>query len=272
MQEIIDLVREIQQDTRDTMVKFGLRVRRRSTHSRLSSRTTFHCQVLQSTRSFILMSYPTGGSGFSVFGSSTKRAEGRKSEATNILAQIIAQNSSIHIKARTNEALQLYNLVENNPNEDVWQILDGSKVNAQDPHIVSVRVNGEQKFIRFKDASYAETLRNMNLPQTSVFVRLLRAPANWLRKSFTTLNPEFMISNFSRDIQAAMFNAAAEADIPGGIVEGQGIVAEMLKNVPKTLKTLLRAESPESLKKMFAENPEFERYYEDFKADGGKTG
>ena len=274
MQEIIDLVREIQQDTRDTMVKFGLESQETidAFEAQFENYVPLSGIAIDEETSFT-SSYPTGGSGFSVFGSSTKRAEGRKSEATNILAQIIAQNSSIHIKARTNEALQsLYNLVENNPNPDVWQILDGSKVNAQDPHIVSVRVNGEQKFIRFKDASYAETLRNMNLPQTSVFVRLLRAPANWLRKSFTTLNPEFMISNFSRDIQAAMFNAAAEADIPGGIVEGQGIVADMLKMVPTTLRTLLRAESPEALKKMFAENPEFERYYEDFKADGGKTG
>ena len=49
-------------------------------------------------------------------------------------------------------------------------------------------------------------------------------------------------------------------------------MAEMLKNVPTTLKTLLRSESPKNLQKLFDENPEFERYYEDFKADGGKTG
>lgn len=209
----------------------------------------------------------------SVHGPTTKRAEGRKSEATNILAQIIAQNSSVHIKARTNEALQaLHNLVEDNPNKNVWAILDGKNVNSQDPHMVSVRVNGEQKYIRFKDASYAETLRNMNLPQTGFFVKMLRAPSNWLRRSFTTLNPEFMISNFSRDIQAAMFNAAAEADIEGGLIEGKGIVREMLSTVPKTLKALMRAESPKAMKTLFAENPELERYYQDFKDDGGKTG
>jgi hypothetical protein len=221
----------------------------------------------------VTSAYPTGGAGLSVFGPTTKRAEGRQSEATNVLAQIIAQNSSVHIKARTNEALQsLYNLVKENPNKNVWQILSAENVNSKDPHIVSVRVDGEQKFIKFKDASYAETLRNMNLPQTSVFVRMLRAPSNWLRRSFTTLNPEFMISNFSRDIQAAIFNAAAEADIEGGIVEGNEIVADMIKKVPATLKALLKAESPEAIAKIFKENPEIERYYQDFKDDGGKTG
>ena len=46
----------------------------------------------------------------------------------------------------------------------------------------------------------------------------------------------------------------------------------MIKNVPKTLKVLLRSESPEALKKFFAENPEVERYYNEFRDDGGKTG
>ena len=274
LKEIVDLVREIQQDTRDTMVKFGLETQEAidAFEAQFENYVPLSGIAIDEETSFT-SSYPTGGAGMSVFGPTTKRAEGRQSEATNILAQVIAQNSSIHIKARTNEALQsLYNLVESNPNEDVWRILDAKNVNSKDPHIVSVRVNGEQKFIRFKDASYAETLRNMNLPQTSVFVRMMRAPANWLRRSFTTLNPEFMISNFSRDIQAAMFNAAAEADIPGGVIEGQGIVTEMIKNVPKTLKVLLRSESPEALKKFFAENPEVERYYNEFRDDGGKTG
>ena len=272
--EIVAMIREIQQDTRDTMVKFGLE----SQETIDAFEAQFENYVPLSgiaidEESSVTSAYPTGGAGMSIFGPSTKRAEGRKSEATNVLAQIIAQNSSIHIKARTNEALQsLHNLVADNPNKNVWTILDGKDVNSMDPHIVSVRVNGEQKFIRFKDASYAETLRNMNLPQTGIFVKMLRAPSNWLRRSFTTLNPEFMISNFSRDIQAAMFNAAAEADIEGGLLEGKGIISEMVTLTPKTLKMLMRSESPQSMKRLFAENPELERYYQDFKDDGGKTG
>lgn len=274
LDSVVKKIREIQQDTRDTMVEFGLETKETID----AFETMFENYVPLSgiaidEETSVTSAYPTGGAGLSVFGPTTKRAEGRQSEATNVLAQIIAQNSSVHIKARTNEALQsLYNLVKENPNKNVWQILSAENVNSKDPHIVSVRVNGEQKFIKFKDASYAETLRNMNLPQTSVFVRMLRAPSNWLRRSFTTLNPEFMISNFSRDIQAAIFNAAAEADIEGGIVEGNEIVADMIKKVPATLKALLKAESPGAIAKIFKENPEIERYYQDFKDDGGKTG
>ena len=135
--------------------------------------------------------------------------------------------------------------------EKVWKVLDGKNVKERDPHVVGVRVDGKQKFIRFKDASYAETLRNMNLPATGIFVKMLRVPANIMRRAFTTLSPEFMISNFSRDIQSAIFNAAAEADIPGGIIEGDAIVADMIKQVPGTLKALVRADQPEALAKLF---------------------
>jgi hypothetical protein len=271
---VVKMVRDIQQDTRDTMVEFGLESQEAidAFESQFDSYVPLS-GIAVDEESSVTSSYPTGGAGLSVFGPTTKRAEGRKSQAENILAQVIAQNASVHIKARTNEALQsLYELIKENPNDKVWRIVDGSKATSQDPHSVSVRVDGEQKFIRFKDASYAETLRNMNLPATSVFVRMLRAPSNWLRRSFTTLNPEFMISNFSRDIQSAMFNAAAEADIPGGIIEGDGIVADMIRKVPATLKALVKAETPEALSKFLKENPEIERYYNDFRDDGGKTG
>ena len=272
LEQIAELIREIQQDTRDTMVNFGLE----SQETIAAWESLFENYVplgglAADEMSPVTSSYPTGGSGLSVFGSTTKRAEGRKSEAENVLAQVVAQNSSVHIKARTNEALQaLYNLVEDNPNPNVWEILD--EANSLDPHVVSVRVNGEQKFVRFRDPSYAETLRGMSVPASNMFVRLLRIPANWLRRSFTTLNPEFMISNFSRDIQAAVFNAAAEADIEGGIIDSQDVVTDMIKKVPATLKALMHETNPKVLGKIFEENPEIKRYYEEFMADGGKTG
>ena len=274
LDSVVKKVRELQQDTRDTMVKFGL-----------ESQETIDA-FEQQFKNYVPLSgiavdedsestseYPNGGAGFFVHGDTYRKAEGRTTEATNILARIVAQNAAVHIKARTNEALQsLYNLVENNPNEKVWKIIDGKNAREKDPHVVGVRVNGEQKFIRFRDASYAETLRNMNLPTTSFFVKMLRVPSNIMRRAFTTLSPEFMISNFSRDIQTAVFNAAAEADIGGGIIEGNGIVLDMIKQVPKTMSALIRAEQPEALAKMFKENPLIERYYQDFKDDGGKTG
>ena len=129
-----------------------------------------------------------------------------------------------------------------------------------------MRINGEQKYIRFTDSSYAETLKGMSVPRTSALVKLLRAPANWLRRSFTTLNPEFVISNFSRDIQAAIFNAMAESDIEGGALLGTSAVKDMLKMVGPSLKTLVKGVAGKS------GDPMIEKYYTEFQEDGGKTG
>ena len=274
LDSVVKKVKELQQITRDTMVKFGLESQETIDLFEKQFKNYVPLSgVAVDEDSLSSSDYPTGGSGFFVHGDTYRKAEGRTTEATNILARIVAQNAAVHIKSRTNESLQsLYNLVENNPNEKVWSIVDGKNVREKDPHVVGVRINGEQKFIRFRDSSYAETLRNMNIPATSLFVRALRVPTNIMRRAFTTLNPEFMLSNFSRDIQTAVFNAAAEADIEGGIIEGNGIVLDMIKQVPKTMSVLIRAEQPEALAKLFKENPLIERYYQDFKDDGGKTG
>ena len=260
------MIREIQDDTRSTMVEFGLESQQTiDAWGEMFSRYVPLAGLATDEQSEATSSYPTGGAGISVFGSTTKRAKGRKNEAENILAQVIAQNAATHIKSRTNEAVRsLYDLAKNNPNKDVWEVLD--EANSLEPNVVSVRVDGEQKFIRFKNAGHAQSLKNMNLPETNLFLKALRAPSNWLRKSFTTLNPEFVITNFARDIQTAVFNAAAEAEIEGGMLNGEKVMGDIMKTTPKALKSLLRGQMG------FEQDAEMKRYYEEFKEDGAKTG
>ena len=266
IEEIAEKIREIQQNTRDTMVKFGLESQETvDVLENLFKNYVPLGGLAQDEKDSFSSSYPTGGAGMHVYGSTFKKASGRKSEAPNILAQIISQNASVHIKGRTNEALQsLYELVEQNPNKNVWSIVN--KPNDVDPHTIAVRVDGKQRYIRFVDASYAETLRGLNAPATSMFGNMMAKPARWLRASFTTLSPEFMISNFSRDIQSALFNAAAESDIEGGRLDGEQVVQDMIKMVPSTLKALLKP------KVGMEADPLMQRYYDEYKADGGKTG
>lgn len=266
LDKVVDIIREIQQDTRKAMVKFGLESQ--------ETIDVFEAQF----KNYVPLAgiakdeadsgntrYPTGGAGMSVQGDSYKKAKGRQSQAANLMAQVISQNASVHIAGRTNEALQsLHELVTENPNSKVWTIVDTASYG--DAHVVPVRINGEQKYIRFADSSYAETLKGMSVPRTGALVKLLRAPANWLRRSFTTLNPEFVISNFSRDIQSAIFNAMAEADIEGGALLGKSAVKDIIKMVGPSLKTLVKGVAGKS------GDPMIEKYYADFQEDGGKTG
>ena len=270
LESAAELVRVIQQDTRDAMVELGLETR--DTVEAFEKMFSDYVPLqgrAKDEEDLIYSPYPNGGTGFSVSGSATKRAKGRGNETSNIVAQIISQNAAVKIKGRTNEALNsLYNLVTSNPNMEVWEVLDKEvdEYKNDDPHIVSVRVNGIQKAIRFKDPTYAQSLRSMNLPQRNHFVKMMGSLNSWLRAAFTSRNPEFILSNFSRDIQSAVFNASAEAEIEGGFLNGTSAMSRIFKMVGPSLKTLVRSEVGAST------NPLIMRYYSDFKADGGKTG
>ena len=267
LDKVVEKVREIQQNTRETYLNLGMETKETidAWEGLFESYIPLQGLSLDDVNDSDSKD-PYAGGGMSVTKSMIRRAKGRKSAARNILAQIITQNAQAHIKGRTNEALvSLYELVKNNPNSKVWSVVEEGDLHTNE-NAVGVRVDGVQKFIKFKDASYAETLRGMNVPVTSMLVKVLRVPGSWLRRSFTTLNPEFVISNFSRDIQAAIFNAAAEAEIKGGILNGTGVVADIIKLTPETLKSLMKGTVGKDM------DPRIEKYFEDFQADGGRTG
>lgn len=270
LEEAASIVREIMQNTRDTMVELGLESQETIDAFEKMFKDYVPLQGKSVDEEDLAYSpYPNGGTGFSVSGATTKKARGRFTQTTNIVAQAIGQNAAVHVKGRTNEAMNtLYNLAQNNPNPGVWQVLDKEEdgYKSDDPNIVSVRVKGVQKAIRFKDASYAQSLRKMNMPQTNYFVKAMGSINSWLRAAFTSRNPEFILSNFSRDIQSAVFNASAESEIEGGFLNGTAAMNRIFKLVGPSLKTLVKDEVGGKT------DPLIMKYYEEFKADGGKTG
>ena len=213
--------------------------------------------------------YSSGSQGreFDVRGKEGKKAKGRKTRAANVLSQLLTNSAAGRIRAERNIALQkLYNLVEQNPNSDVWTIIKPGQ-----PHdakrSVGVKINGEQHYVQFKDASLAESLQGMGTERLNAVAKFLRPVNNWLRKSFTSVNPEFIVTNFSRDIQSALVNAVAETDIEGGMISGKSeVVAKIIKRVPQTLRALMRESVTGQSDILIG------KYYADFKEDGGKTG
>ena len=211
--------------------------------------------------------YPTGGSGIHVYGRTSKKAKGRKSKATNVLANIIVASTALRIKARKNEALvSLLNLVQQNPSS-AWSVETSVEFGADST--VGVRVDGQQLFIRFKNRALAEQLKNMGVDNVNVLNKILSLlPTAWLRKSLTTMNPEFFIPNFTRDLEAALFNAAYESE-EGGIAAGFDIekeVAKIKKKVWPVMKSLVaRANGRPG-------NPVINQYMDEMIEDGGLTG
>ena len=272
LDQVVKLVRQVQQDTRDMQVEFGLESRENMDvyEDQFKNYVTLAGLATDESNSSST-SHPTGGAGLQVKGPVNRQAKGRKTRADNLLAQTIAQANATIVQARKNEALMsLHDLIKENPNSKVWSI--ENKADFGDPNVVPIRVEGKQKYIRFVDPSYAGALKNMTIPRTTLLTRILRAPNNWLRRSFTTLNPEFVISNFARDIQSALFSAAAEADIQGGQILGKKVMGDMVKLVGPSLKAIMKETNPDSLGRLLKENPLLAKYYQEFKDDGGKTG
>ena len=266
LESVAAKVDAITADTRKTMVDFGLEEKStiEAFEAMFQNYVPLGGLALDEQNADTSL-YPTGGAGMSVYGDTTKRARGRKSEAQNVLAQAIAQNAAVHAKARKNEALSsLYNLVKDNPNPKVWRLAKEVPFDAQSA--VGVRVNGEQQFIVFANPDMAKSLKNMGVEKLDLFSKAMRRFSGFLRRSFTTANPEFIISNFARDIQSALFNAMAEADIPGGQIPGRHIAAKVMTRVKQTLPALLKNAVGKDL------SPEMAAYFEEFKEDGGQTG
>lgn len=231
-------------------------------------------------------SYPTGGAGMSVYGSKTKAAIGRESEAANILANIVMQNAVTHQWAEKNRTLQsLHELAKKNPMEDVWSVVnqqspltrldENGRQTAMsmmemeaDPRTVAVRIDGKQEFIYFKDPYYAATLNGMTMESSNSFIRMMRAPVGWLRGVFTQWDPNFFVSNFARDLGGALYSA--EADLEQGELGGidtKGFKKELYGSTFKYLKSMLSTNAMG--REMDAET---QSWVDEWKASGGQTG
>jgi transcriptional regulator with XRE-family HTH domain len=217
-----------------------------------------------------------------------KRALGRKSKADSPFLTAVAQNQSTIVRARKNEVAQkLYKLAESNPNNQIWKVIDPS-VNKEykkkatskgikdvaktisdyilDNRNFAVRIDGEYKFVQFTDPRMAEALRGANVVKAEFIVKYLGGFNRLLSSFITTYDPEFVLRNFSRDIQVAVINAVAEQEIEGGLLKGKDITSKIVKSVPKSIKAIFNMS-----KKGTKPSNEFEQYYADFLEDGAKT-
>lgn len=216
-------------------------------------------------------SFGARGQGFSVSGKDIKRAKGRSSIADSPSIQGVIDLEDALIRAEKNKVSQAFlKLVEENPNKSLWEVeslkykpvFDKSgELQYMDPkykfvdNVLEVRVDGKTKLITIHDKALAQAMKNMGVERgIDVLVKI----NNYLRAVNTTLNPEFVITNFERDLQTAGINLAGEQS------------AKMAKNVVKDI--------PSAMKGIYKNvrngdvSSEWAKVYEDLKKNGGKMG
>lgn len=241
---------------------------------------------------------PRAGKGFAIAGKESQMAAGRKSKAASPLANTISDLSEAVLRRRKNEVGQSFmNLVQAYPNDNYWRVytdenpeVERKAVRVKDPatgkmkvevreqtipmammsdRYFTTKVDGKTHYIKIEDQRLMNAMRNIGPDNSNLLIRSLAAVTRVMSSLNTSYNPEFVISNFSRDIQTALLNLTSEQSSEDGKARGKKIAAKTLKDVATSIRAINA-----SLKgnKKDGKLGQWQAHFDQFRADGAKTG
>lgn len=230
------------------------------------------------------------GKGFNIKGRETIKAMGRRSLAESPLLHTISDTTQAIIRARKNEVGNTFlKLVNSNPDKELWQTFTGDnpdkkrgelpdgtigqvnmtafEMKASDEYF-KTKVDGNEHFIKIHDPMLLQAMNNLGVDQMGALTRVLGVITRTLSALVTTWNPEFMLTNFTRDVQAAVANVLAETQVADGkAVSTENLAKKMIKSLPKAMATLKRGFRDNNF-----DDGEWGSYLKEFLESGAKTG
>ncbi len=234
-------------------------------------------------------SYPRVGRGFDIRGKESLRALGRRTKPESPTLHAIKDTTESIIRYRKNEVGNaLLALVEANPNPEYWEAHDVSnpdferkllkkqgkdvvgtvKVINREDYFITKR-DGKEYYIRIEDPLLMRAMKNMGPEKMNWMVRQLAKVSRFLSAMVTSYNPEFVLTNFSRDIQTAILNLQAEIDLHDGKAKGKKITSNMIKGIPSASRAVFASLRGKNLTGDLAE---WQKSFDDFRNDGANTG
>jgi len=241
---------------------------------------------------------PKIGKGFAIAGKESQMAGGRKSKASSPVANAISDLSEAVLRQRKNEVGSAFlSLVQSYPNDGYWRVytadnpeVERKAVKRVDPatgktvvrveeqtvpmammsdRYFTTKVNGETYYIKLQDQRLMNAMRNIGPENNGLLVRSLSMVTRLMSSLNTSYNPEFVISNFSRDIQTALLNLTSEQSADDGRARGKKIAAKTLKAVPVAIRAINASLKGKTLD---GKAGEWQKHFDQFRADGAKTG
>ncbi|MGA1776932.1 MAG: LPD38 domain-containing protein, partial [Flavobacteriaceae bacterium] len=199
-----------------------------------------------------------------------KKIKGRTTLAGDIIYQVIADNYETIVRGEKNLVLQrLYKFAEEYRDNNVWETLTPKQVGSKKPtkfEAIPVFFNGEAHYIKMRDQRMNEIINESSYESASKLLTFFSAINRFASMMFTTYSPEFWITNFGRDLQAAVFNVLAEQEIEDGLLVGKKILKGIAQESLLSLRTIFAVETTGKSKLK-----ETAKYYEEFKEDGAPT-
>jgi len=235
------------------------------------------------------------GMGFNIKGKESIAALGRKSRAESPLLHAYLDTQKAITRGHKNEVGNaLLNLIEEAPNPELWSAYttegplerkkgpDGKikmvpmskekmsalSSNPQSEWFATKR-DGMEYYIKIDDPVLAMQMKNVGVDNGNRITQALGTVNRFLSMMATSANPEFLITNVTRDVQTALYNLAAESDVDDGKLKGVDVKAltkNVLRDMPKALAGIRRA---------LRENrtdTEWSQIFDDFRKAGAKTG
>jgi hypothetical protein len=173
------------------------------------------------------------GKPYSVRGAETKMAMGRRSKADSPLQYVISQAQQGIIRGERNRVGQTaYEFFSNNRQPDVWTVdkapmkrrlndktglvedyTDPTWLFRNDPNVFHLKVDGVPHRIRFEGEYGAKIARALNSVGTTNMpgaLQLISKVTRTMARLSTTWNPEFMTTNFMRDVGEAFINLGGQ--------------------------------------------------------------
>ncbi len=211
-------------------------------------------------------------------GKESRRRMGGKRRATNIVANMLANSTTTIIRSeKAAVARTVLDLARANPNPDLWKVDTPEKVRRVNretglveityrdkrfvpaDNVLVVKENGVEHWVEFNENSpramaIARSLKGMDANNiqwvNDTAGRLNRYMSRWI----TSRNPVFMVFNFQRDVQNAIFNLSD--------TELAGHEGEVAKNILPAIRDFYR----------FVNGKENSGYAQEFVDAGGETG
>lgn len=241
---------------------------------------------------------PRTGKGFVISGRESKQAMGRNSRAQSPSTQAMQDLTASLIRRRKNEVGNAFlKLVQDNPDRDYWQVFTDDNpdttrriVEKNDPvtgetirrveevpvpmaimsdKYFTTRKDGKTYYIKLHDERLMRAMKNMGPETGNVVIQTLARVNRFLSSVNTTFNPEFLVSNFVRDIQTAVMNLKAEQGRDDGKLNGRDIAMKTVRDSGIAMKAVYASLRNKSLS---GKGAEWQKTWKEFVEDGAKTG
>ena len=234
--------------------------------------------------------------GFSIVGSESMKARGRKTLPVNPLFSAIEDVQMKIIRARKNETAQTFlDLLSKLGNSDSYTIYNNKfrppkrsdeltmqdmdemknarRVNG-DPEYVQVKKGGQTFFIHFKSDELNHALQDMSVAMLDRNNTIMDGALTFATKFQTfrrnmliNYNPSWGLVNPMRDVATGLIYALAESDKKGSRTQGKNLVGAMAKSYVPALRSMYRVLRGKPIRKNT-----LDQYAADFMADGASTG